>query len=93
MRAFSIENGRVTGTRQLGRALVKNKIVHAITASNHWASTETSSGYAWFVYFGSGDFNFYGKFYSTLCGQWQHFLWNTQRGGLRLSMTVVAGSG
>lgn len=66
MRAFSIENGRVTGTRQLGRALVKNKIVHAITASNHWASTENSSNNAWNVNFGSGNFNNNNKYNSNV---------------------------
>ena len=66
MRAFSIENGRVTGTRQLGRALVKNKIVHAITASNHWASTEDSSTHAWSVNFGSGNFNNNNKYNSNV---------------------------
>lgn len=57
MRAFLLENGRVTGSRRYNRGLVKNKIVRAITASNHWASTENNQLNAWNVNFGSGNFN------------------------------------
>lgn len=66
MRAFSIENGRVTGTRLAGRGLVKNKIVRAITASNHWCCTEWNSNNAWNVNFGSGNFNNNNKYNSNV---------------------------
>lgn len=66
MRAFSIENGRVTGTRRYFRGLVKHKIVRAITASNHWSSTENSQNNSWNVNFGDGNFNNNNKYNSNV---------------------------
>lgn len=54
---FSLRNGRVTGFLPHGKNLVKNKIIHAITASNFWSSSENSQNNSWNVNFGNGNFN------------------------------------
>ncbi len=55
---FLLRNGRVTGDIvQTGKSLVKNKIVHALTASNCWSSSENSQNNSWNVNFGNGNFN------------------------------------
>ena len=54
-----LKNGRVTGPLPSVKDLVKNKIVHAITASRYWSSSENSQGGSWVVSFSVG--NFYGS--------------------------------
>ena len=54
---FLLRNGRVTGDLPSGKCLVKNKIVHALSASNYWSSSENSQNNSWNVNFGNGNFN------------------------------------
>lgn len=65
-RHFTLRNGRVTGSTPYGRNLVKNKIIHAITASNFWSSSEYSQNNSWNVNFGSGNFNNNNKYNSNV---------------------------
>ena len=46
-----LKNGRVTGPLPSVKDLVKNKIVHAITASRYWSSSEYSQNNSWNVNF------------------------------------------
>lgn len=62
---FLLRNGRVTGGLLNGNHLVKNKIIHALTASNYWSSSENSQFNSWNVNFNSGNFNNNNK-YNTL---------------------------
>lgn len=57
--SFSL-NGRATNVR----TLVKNKIAHVLSSSNHWSVTENNSNNAWYVYFGSGYARLSTKSYS-----------------------------
>lgn len=65
-RTFLLKNGRVTGSLPCVKDLVKNKIVHAITASNFWSSSENSQNNSWNVNFGSGNFNNNNKYNSNV---------------------------
>lgn len=51
-----LKNGRVTGPLPSVKDLVKNKIVHAITASRYWSSSENSQNSSWGVNFSYGGF-------------------------------------
>ena len=51
-----LKNGRVTGPLPSVKDLVKNKIVHAITASRYWSSSENSQNNSWNVNFSNGNF-------------------------------------
>ena len=51
-----LKNGRVTGPLPSVKDLVKNKIVHAITASRYWSSSENSQISSWYVLFSNGNF-------------------------------------
>ena len=59
---LSFLNGRVTGSHDL----VKNKLVHAASASNRWSSSEYGQAYAWGVNFSNGYFGYYNKYSSTV---------------------------
>ena len=61
-----LKNGRVTGPLPSVKDLVKNKIVHAITASRYWSSSENSQYYSWNVVFSNGSFNNLGKYISVM---------------------------
>lgn len=52
-----LKNGSVTGPLPSVKDLVKNKIVHAITASRYWSSSENSQNNSWNVNFSNGNFN------------------------------------
>ena len=56
-----MKNGRVTGPLPSVKDLVKNKIVHAITASRYWSSSENSQNNSWNVNFSIGNFGYGGK--------------------------------
>jgi hypothetical protein len=58
-----LKNGRVTGPLPSVKDLVKNKIVHAITASRYWSSSEYSQFNSWIVDFSNGGFS-----YGDKCG-------------------------
>lgn len=55
-------NGRVTGSKDL----VKDKLVHAASASNRWSSSENNQTNAWNVNFASGNFNNNNKYNSNV---------------------------
>lgn len=55
-------NGRVTNHHWL----VKTRRIRAITASNHWSSTENSATNSWNVNFSNGNFNNNNKYNSNV---------------------------
>ena len=59
---LSLLNGRVTGSHDL----VKNKLVHAASASNRWSSSENNQTNAWNVNFSNGNFNNNNKYNSNV---------------------------
>lgn len=61
-----LKNGRVTGPLPSVKDLVKNKIVHAITASRYWSSSENSQNNSWNVNFSNGNFNNNNKYNSNM---------------------------
>ena len=62
-----MKNGRVTGPLPSVKDLVKNKIVHAITASRYWSSSEYSQYGSWVVNFSNGGFGgYYYKYFSGM---------------------------
>ena len=61
-----MKNGRVTGPLPSVKDLVKNKIVHAITASRYWSSSENSQNNSWNVNFSNGSFSNGSKCYSGM---------------------------
>ena len=63
---FLLRNGRVTGALRTGKDLVKNKKIHALTASWCWSSSEDSQGSSWYVHFYNGNFNNNNKYNSNV---------------------------
>ena len=63
---FLLRNGRVTGALRTGKDLVKNKKIHALTASWYWSSSENSQYNSWYVYFYNGHFISNGKYNSNV---------------------------
>lgn len=63
---FLLRNGRVTGNLRTGKDLVKNKKIHALTASWYWSSSENSQNNSWNVNFGNGNFNNNNKYNSNV---------------------------
>ena len=61
-----LKNGRVTGPLPSVKDLVKNKIVHPITASRYWSSSENSQNNSWNVNFSNGNFNNNNKYNSNM---------------------------
>lgn len=61
---FSL-NGRITRCQSV-RHLVKAKIVYALTATNHWSSTEYNQNNAWNVNFNNGNQNNNNKYNSNV---------------------------
>ena len=59
---LSLLNGRVTGSHDL----VKNKLVHAASASYRWSSSENNQTNAWNVNFSNGNFNNNNKYNSNV---------------------------
>lgn len=64
--AFLLRNGRVTGNLRTGKDLVKNKKIHALTASWYWSSSENSQNNSWNVNFNNGNFNNNNKYNSNV---------------------------
>ena len=63
---FLLRNGRVTGALRTGKDLVKNKKIHALTASWCWSSSENSQNNSWNVNFNNGNFNNNNKYNSNV---------------------------